>query len=208
MSLQINFADLFEFTRAYLAGFYTFVAVFYTVRIILLKRSITREVVFAGSHFGSTWWNHITFRFFRVVIWMVCVSRLFFPSLDEYLGLFSSLQNTWLILIGNAFLALGLISIMTIHYRLGVYWRSGVDPSGPDKIISNGVYRYSRNPMFLLVGFTQVGFFLALPSVFSLLCLIIGLYTLQRQVLAEEVHLSNKFSEEYADYCANVRRWL
>ncbi len=208
MSLQIGFAELFEFTRAYLAGFYTFVAVFYTARIILLKRSITREVVFAGSRFSSTWWNHITFRVFRVVIWMVCVSRLFFPSLDEYLGLFSSLQSTLLMLIGNAFLALGLISIMTIHYRLGVCWRSGIDPSEPGKIISNGVYRYSRNPMFLLVGLTQVGFFLALPSVFSLLCLIIGLYTLQRQVLAEEVHLSNKLPEEYSDYCANVRRWL
>lgn len=208
MSLPIDFADLYEFTRAYLAAFYTFVAVFYTTRIILLKQSISREVVFAGSRFSTTWWNHITFRVFRVVIWLVCVFRLFFPSLDEYLGLFSSLQNTLLMLIGNAFLALGLISIMTIHYRLGQCWRSGIDPSGPDKVIADGVYRYSRNPMFLFVGLTQVGFFLALPSVFSLLCLIIGLYTLQRQVLAEEVHLSNKFSEEYADYCVNVRRWL
>ena len=208
MSLQINFADLFEFTRVYLAAFYTFVAVFYTVRIILLKQSIAREVVFAGPRFSTTWWNHVTFRIFRVVIWMVCAIRLFFPSFDNYLGILSDWQSAPLMLIGNLFLAFGLIAIMTIHYRLGIIWRSGIDPNGPDNIISSGIYRYSRNPMFLLVAITQFGFFLALPSLFSLFCLLIGLYTLQRQVIAEEKHLAEKFSQEYETYSANVRRWL
>jgi protein-S-isoprenylcysteine O-methyltransferase Ste14 len=62
--------------------------------------------------------------------------------------------------------------------------------------------------MFLGVAAAQVGFFLALPSVFSAICLIVGLSVLQRQVLAEEAHLSGRFSEDYKDYSTRVRRWF
>lgn len=206
--MESSFSEWFDLTRAFLAAYFTFVALFYTARIILLKHAITKEVVFAGPRFSNTWWNHMTFRVFRVVIWMVCVFRLFFPALDQYLGLFAGLQHGVLMLIGNTLLVLGLGSIMVMHYRLSRDWRSGIDPTGPGRLICEGVYRYSRNPMFICVGLTQLGFFLALPSVFSLFCLFLGLYILQRQVLAEEKHLSELFSDQYAVYCSRVRRWF
>lgn len=200
--------EIEAFTRIYLAGFYTFVAVFYTLRVVLIKKASANEVIFPGERFFTTWWNHMTFRFFRVAIWMVCLFRVFFPEIDNYLGGISALQSTPTILSGNILITLGFILTLVVHYNLGKDWRSGIDPKGPSKIISHGFYKYSRNPMFIFIAVSQLGFFLALPTIFSLVCLVVGVYTLKKQTQSEELYLSNAFPKEYQHYSSVVPRWL
>lgn len=206
--MGFDMSGIIEFTRVYLAIFYTLVAAFYTTRIIRMKRATSKEVVFPGERYCKTWWNHTIFRIFRIAIWMVCLFRLFFPAVDNYLGMIGTLQYPFVILSGLALLTLGFISTATIHCRLGCAWRSGIDPSGPKEIITKGIYQFTRNPMFCCVATAQLGFFLALPSFFSLLCLLLGLYTLDSQAKAEEKHLLQLFPAEYAQYSNKVRRWL
>ncbi len=201
-------STLVEFTRIYLAVFYTGVAAFYAVRITAKKRAGSGEVVFPGEVSSSTWWNHMLFRAFRLTIWMVCLFRLFFPGLDNYLGLLVGL-NLWpIVLAGNVLLTAGFLFTIVIHFSLGRQWRSGIDPDGPERLRTDGFYRFSRNPMYLGVATAQVGFVLALPSVFSITCLIVGLYTLQSQAMAEEAHLLKRFPKDYRHYMGHVRRWL
>lgn len=203
-----NVSEIIEFTRLYLALFYTFVAIFYTTRIVLMKKHTTRELVFPGERFGSTWWNHMLFRLFRVAIWMVCLFRFIIPSFDNYLGFIPIFQSFGVILLGNFLLTIGFIFTITIHCSLGKKWRSGIDPEGPIQLISHSFYKYSRNPMFLSIAVSQIGFFIALPSIFSLVCLLIGLYTLNRQAKSEEQHLSRVLPKEYKHYCSRVKRWF
>jgi protein-S-isoprenylcysteine O-methyltransferase Ste14 len=201
-------STIVEFTRVYLAVFYSFVAAFYAFRIIAKKQVGLREVVFPGERFSSTWWNHMLFRAFRLTIWMVCLSRYFFPDIDSYLGLFVFL-NVWpIVLAGNILLTAGFLFTVVIHFSLGRKWRSGIDPNEPAKLITNGIYKFSRNPMFLGVATAQVGFLLAMPSVFASVCLIVGLYTLHSQTLAEEAHLIKLFPKGYRKYMGQVRKWL
>ena len=197
-----------EFTRVYLAVFYSCVAAFYTLRIVAMKRSGLREVVFAGERFSSTWWNHMLFRAFRVTIWMVCLFRFFFPGLDSYLGFFVAL-NVWpIVLAGDVLLTAGFLFTVLVHFSLGSNWRSGIDPNQPGKLRTDGFYRFTRNPMFLGIATAQVGFLLAMPSIFSLVCLVVGLYVLYRQTLAEEAHLMKLFPGDYRHYMGKVKRWL
>lgn len=197
-----------EFTRLYLAVFYSFVAVFYTVRIMVRKHRDAREMVFPGERFCSTWWNHMIFRFFRAAIWMACVFRWFFPAIDENLGIISEL-NIWpVVLAGIVLLTAGFAFTVAVHFNLGDQWRSGIEPGEPKRLRTDGYYKFVRNPMFLGVAMAQFGFFLALPSIFSGVCLLIGLYILRRQTLAEEEHLLKAFPDDYRVYMASVRRWL
>ena len=201
-------AAIVEFTRVYLAVFYTGVAAFYTFRILAKKRAGSGEVVFAGERFGATWWNHLLFRAFRMTIWMVCLLRWPFPTVDEYLGIFDAL-NTWpVVLAGDLLLTSGFAFVVAVHFGHGRHWRSGIDPRGPEALRTDGFYRYSRNPMFVGVATAQAGFFLALPSVFTALCLLIGWATLHRQTLAEEAHLAARFPRDYTEYRSRVRRWF
>jgi protein-S-isoprenylcysteine O-methyltransferase Ste14 len=203
-----NSLAIVEFTRIYLAVFYTFVAAFYVVRITTQKRQESQLVVFPGERFSPTWWNHMLFRAFRFSIWMVCLFRWFFPAIDGYLGIIVDM-NVWaVVLAGDILLTAGFLLTILVHFSLGRQWRSGIDPSGPETLRTDGFYKYSRNPMFLGVATAQVGFFLALPSLFSAVCLLIGLYTLRRQTMAEETHLLNRFKTDYEEYRGRVRRWL
>jgi len=62
--------------------------------------------------------------------------------------------------------------------------------------------------MYLGIVAAQVGFFLALPSIFSLICLVVGLIAIYRQTLVEEAHLTHRFSTQYKEYKLLVPRWL
>ena len=200
--------QLFEFTRFYLAVFFTAVAVFYSVRVVVLKARLKNEVIFPGTPYCSTWWTHALFRIFRASIWLICVLRCIFSEVDHYLFLFPHLQRIEIIFTGIILLTLGFLATVSLHMKLGAQWRSGIDPNNPTQLLTTGVYGVSRNPMFLAIGLSQLGFFLAMPSLFSAACLVIGLCCLAVQTNAEEKHLSVLLPKEYQNYCKNVRRWL
>lgn len=148
------------------------------------------------------------FRFFRAAIWLVCVFRWLFPALDENLGIVPEL-NIWpVVLTGNVLLTAGFAFTLAVHFNLGDQWRSGINPAGPEHLRTDGYYKFTRNPMFLGIATAQLGFFLALPSLFSGVCLFVGLYILHRQTLAEEEHLLKAFPDKYKVYMASVSRWL
>jgi protein-S-isoprenylcysteine O-methyltransferase Ste14 len=62
--------------------------------------------------------------------------------------------------------------------------------------------------MFLLIQAAQVGFLLSLPSVFTLVCLLVGMVAIHAQARLEERHLEARHGEAYARYRAKTPRWL
>jgi protein-S-isoprenylcysteine O-methyltransferase Ste14 len=90
--------------------------------------------------------------------------------------------------------------------------KTTVDPRVPQQtssLVSCGIYRYSRNPMY--VGFLLLLTALAcyLMSLVALLLLpLFVLYMNKFQIKPEERFLLQKFGAEYQSYCQQVRRWL
>lgn len=76
-------------------------------------------------------------------------------------------------------------------------------------LATGGLYRLSRNPIY--VGFTlmYLGFAVAMDSLIALAAILPCLVVIDRFViLREEAYLARKFGASYAAYCAKVRRWL
>ena len=76
-------------------------------------------------------------------------------------------------------------------------------------LITGGLYRYSRNPIYLSMVVVLIGIAIALGSaspwvVPPLFMVIIS----KRFIQKEEVMLEETFGEEYLAYCDRVRRWL
>jgi protein-S-isoprenylcysteine O-methyltransferase Ste14 len=107
-----------------------------------------------------------------------------------------------------ACLSVGFAIALISYKQLGDLWRSGIDPEGPGKLQQQGLYKFSRNPMYVGVITAQLGFFLALPSVFTLVCLLVGVFAILRQVNAEELHLHRVLPGDYKQYMNNVPRWI
>ena len=87
-----------------------------------------------------------------------------------------------------------------------------VDPTRPDKasrLVTSGVYRYTRNPMYLGMAWLLVGAVLRLGNPFGFLALIFFLgYMTQFQIKPEERALEQCFGKVYLDYRSRVRRWI
>lgn len=88
--------------------------------------------------------------------------------------------------------------------------RTPVDPyESPLAIVSDGPYRFTRNPIYLSFAFITVGIACFANAFWLILVLPLTLVVIDRGVIArEEVYLERKFGEVYTSYKARVRRWI
>jgi protein-S-isoprenylcysteine O-methyltransferase Ste14 len=82
-------------------------------------------------------------------------------------------------------------------------------PDRADKLVIFGIYRYSRNPMYLglLLSLTGWAFYLGNLAGFVWLPIFVRLMNWM-QIMPEEQALVRKFGEPYMNYLQRVRRWL
>ena len=84
-----------------------------------------------------------------------------------------------------------------------------IKPSATTSLVTSGVYRYTRNPMYLGLSVTLMGWAVFLSNPLALLAVPpFVLYVNRLQINPEERVLSSLFGAEYAAYTEKVRRWL
>jgi protein-S-isoprenylcysteine O-methyltransferase Ste14 len=90
--------------------------------------------------------------------------------------------------------------------------RTTLNPTKPEQassLVRSGVYRVTRNPMYVGLLCVLVAWAVFLSSAWALLGpLIFVLYIGRFQIAPEERALAKLFGSEFADYQAKVRRWL
>lgn len=198
-----------ELSRWFLAGFFSLVALFYTLKIVAVRRRTGRSPVSVGARYDEHWRNYGLFRLFRLLILAVCVARLIWPPLDRFLVPIPPLWTTPVVLVGMGLLMASFALILGVHFSMREDWRSGIDPlPGPLRLRTSGAYALSRNPMAILIQLGQLGLFLALPTVFTAVCLVVGVFSIHHQVRLEEAELEARHGRRYLDYKARVPRWL
>jgi protein-S-isoprenylcysteine O-methyltransferase Ste14 len=109
----------------------------------------------------------------------------------------------------TVFILLGLIAVVSAG-RLFKQTRQDPKPWKPTtEIISNGIYRFTRNPMYVGLALIQIGLGFAMANlwVVALVPLVLGT-VYATAVLHEEAYLERKFGDAYLDYKRSVRRWL
>jgi protein-S-isoprenylcysteine O-methyltransferase Ste14 len=106
--------------------------------------------------------------------------------------------------LGLAFLTAGIATIMLA--------RTTVNPLTPGKathLVTHGVYRLSRNPIYVgdVLLLTAFAFWLGNPLALPFPPLLL-LWLHRMQIAPEEAALAAKFGAEFDDYRKKVRRWL
>ncbi len=110
--------------------------------------------------------------------------------------------------VGVALCAAGLTLFLFSLLSFGTSFRIGIDNQKPDRLITTGVFAYSRNPIYTAFAALLLGIFLIFPN-YIFFCYFVGAAVLfHRQVLREETFLLSCYGEEYAAYCKKVRRYL
>jgi protein-S-isoprenylcysteine O-methyltransferase Ste14 len=78
----------------------------------------------------------------------------------------------------------------------------------PERIVSRGPYRWTRNPMYLGHLIFLLGLALTLGSWIALAVLIGHAVWFDLRVREDEARLAERFGEPYREYCRRVRRWV
>lgn len=90
--------------------------------------------------------------------------------------------------------------------------RTTVNPLKPEKssaLVISGIYRYTRNPMYLGLLLALLGWAIFLSNALAFVCLpAFILYMNRFQIVPEERVLASRFGPEFTAYLSKVRRWL
>jgi len=109
-----------------------------------------------------------------------------------------------LVTVGAFFSISGVVSFRTA--------KTSVNPLAPDacsSLVSSGIYKKTRNPMYVGFLFFLIAWGLFLSNLFSLvLCTGFFLYMNRFQIQTEEETLKSLFGEDFLTYKSKVRRWL
>ncbi len=90
--------------------------------------------------------------------------------------------------------------------------RTGQKPepwTSTPEIVTVGIYRYTRNPMYVGMGLLQLAFAFGLNSLWLVVFAPLSLFVVYLiAIRPEEVYLETKFGDNYREYLRSVRRWL
>ena len=86
-------------------------------------------------------------------------------------------------------------------------WRAGIPDSDKTKLVTDGIYRYSRNPAFLGFDLQYIGILLIYFNLLTLIFTMFAVAMLHFQILQEEQYLTVTFGEEYQAYRRQVFRY-
>ncbi|GAB5452851.1 MAG: isoprenylcysteine carboxylmethyltransferase family protein [Halioglobus sp.] len=151
---------------------------------------------------------------------MARVKRIVFPPMwlilgiivqfacNEYFPGFRFTSLLWQVL-GGGVLVAGLALLVLAG---GLFKRADTDMvpfRNVTALVTTGVYRFTRNPMYLGMALVLLGCALTVGAATAVLVPPLFMVIIQyRFILPEEQMLRELFPEDFPQYCARVRRWI
>lgn len=169
-------------------------------RSYLLRRTGTRVI-----HFGRIDRTDFLIPPFALFYFYTVVAAAFnLPNISSRL-FFQSEVLSWA---GVLLCLTGVVLLLLSLVAFGSSFRVGIDIDHPDRLVTTGIFAFSRNPVYVAFAFVLLGQFLVLPNWILLAYLAAGIWLFHRQVLREEEFLKKQYGQEYEKYCNRVRRYF
>ncbi len=148
------------------------------------------------------------FRLVMLACALIVIVSTFLPNVYQYLLPIHYLTNSTLAVIGQILLLTALIWVLTAQVHMQKSWRIGIDEEVKTELIQTGLFKFSRNPIFLGMRVMLLGLFLTMPNAITFTILIVGELLVQIQVRLEEEFLTRTHGNSYITYQKQVRRWI
>ena len=189
-----------------------FLLVYFAVAFVLptyrvWKRTGVNPVTFRGADTAHDYIGKL-FKIVMLILTLTVITYAFAPNFYQYLLPIVWLENRAVQYIGIGLLLLSLGWTILAQIQMGNSWRIGIDEEKETTLVQTGLFGFSRNPIFLRMQVTLLGFFLAVPNALTLLIFVLGFVLIQIQVRLEEEFLSKIHGAEYEEFCSRARRWV
>ena len=155
---------------------------------IIGKTTINPFIFYSGKISGYITW----------VLYLLSLAGLFVIGVQSMEIL--SIASYALTIIGLAFIVISLVN-------LGASTRLGI-PAESTEFKNSGIYKFSRNPMYLGFNLLTVSSIIFTANVFVALMGIYSIIVYHLIIRGEEAFLEDRFGNVYIEYKKNVRRYL
>lgn len=110
--------------------------------------------------------------------------------------------------IGSALMAAGTLFVSVAQVQMGNAWRVGVREGDAPLFVTSGLFRYSRNPIFVGMIAMALGAALVTGTWWAWCAALCFALACHVQVRIEEAHLARQFGAAYDAFRRSVPRWL
>ncbi|WP_019910293.1 methyltransferase family protein [Paenibacillus sp. HW567] len=181
----------------------------YIIKLVLLKqREKIHANVLAKSNKDFSIYSAEMFVKISSALWLLAWASeiVFHGQLSSVLGyMFNNIYTTY---IGIMITAIGVgIFIAAIVYMKNS-WRVGIDKTTKTTLVTDGIYKFSRNPAFVGFNLMFIGLFVTYANLFTLIVLVMNLLAFHLLILQEEKHLYSMFGDDYERYARRVPRYF
>ncbi len=184
-----------------------FASVFVIPTVITWKRTGVNPFVFGTTDSAHDYLGKV----YRLMILASCISIVcysFFPDAYYYLSPIQYMEKDILPQLGLICIVSSFVITIIALYNMSDSWRIGIDYEEHNDLITSGIFKYSRNPVFLGINLVNIGTLLIIPNTLTILVFVTSFVVFEVQVRLEEEYLVNKHGEDYIIYKKRVRRWL
>lgn len=171
------------------------------------KRTRIFPVTFSDKDTAHDYIGNV-FKLLLAVLLVTGAIYAFYTEGVKYLLPIWYLNQPILQIIGWGILLFALIWIAFAQHQMSNSWRIGIDEKHKTRLVTEGVFSISRNPIFLGMISTLFGLFLVIPNALTFMVFITGFIVVQIQVRLEEEFLLKTHGEYYKTYCSQIKRWI
>ena len=141
-------------------------------------------------------------------VWLaaaLCIAWLQKTHFDHGL----SFGPVWADLLGGLLVGAGLVLIALAAYEMRRHRTTIIPHRDPDALVTSGIFKRSRNPIYLADSLILTGMILYWDAVLSLPLIPVFVWWIEKHfILAEEKRLRRNFRANFARYEKQTRRWL
>ncbi len=186
------------FTVSALAVLALFYGIYFTKSIIQKRHGITTRQIGRrkekGIHTVETLMSIATFMAPAAQLISIATGWNYMPPGARFTGFCTGM-------LGDIIFLISVISMKDS-------WRAGIPDKDKTELVTDGIYKYSRNPAFLGFDFMYIGILLMYFNPLTLIFSGFAVTMLHLQILQEEKYLSAVFGKPYDDYKSMVFRYL
>jgi protein-S-isoprenylcysteine O-methyltransferase Ste14 len=102
----------------------------------------------------------------------------------------------------------GAAIVIVAQRQMGTAWRVGLREGDAPHVVATGLYRVSRNPIYLGMVILALGTALMAATWWAWAALIGFIVACQFTIMGEEAHLSSTLGDDYAQFRVKVPRWI
>jgi len=171
-------------------------------RAVMLRRRGIKAIVFGATDKS----DFLLVPFVLAIIYAVCSGAFGLPMWQPLVTPFWETQVPGVA--GIVLCIAAVISIIASLVSFGNSFRVGIDENKPDKLVTSGMFAFSRNPLYVCFDAFLFGQFLVHRNIIIAVAIVGFALAIHRQILREEKFLTSHYGGEYEEYRKKVRRYL